>query len=146
MEVRAEQRLLAAKSVSFTGLNGVSDLLQHSKKGSTALKSHNYLPSARLTVTAARGKDKKQIIDISDVIGTNEDIERRIQEQLERPKAMFSEDGPVTQLLPVQFSEADETVAIDGTGGATECLHCSWLGDRRDVARGTVRTTSRDGP
>lgn len=52
-----------------------------------------------MTVTAAKGKGKKQIIDITDVIGTSTDIERRIQEQLERPKAMFHEDGPVSQFL-----------------------------------------------
>ena len=37
------------------------------------------------------------MINITDVIGTNADIERRIQDQLDRPKAMFSEDGPVCQ-------------------------------------------------
>lgn len=44
---------------------------------------------------ASKGRDKKQKIDITGMIGSAEDIERRLQEQLGRPKAMFSEDGPV---------------------------------------------------
>jgi antiviral helicase SLH1 len=58
-----------------------------------------YLPSSRISVTAAKGKEKKQMINITDVIGTNADIERRIQEQLERPKAMFSDDDRVGEIL-----------------------------------------------
>lgn len=48
-----------------------------------------------MTVNAAKGKEKKQMINLADAIGTNADIERRIQEQLERPKAMFSDDDRV---------------------------------------------------
>lgn len=36
------------------------------------------------------------MIDITDVIGTAEDIEQRIQEQLNRPKAMFVEESQVS--------------------------------------------------
>ena len=42
------------------------------------------------------------MIDITSMIGSNEDIERRIQEQLERPKAMFSDDGRVRLLTLAQ--------------------------------------------
>jgi len=84
-------------------LRSSNNELQRAKKGAITPKK-NYLPSARLTVTAAKGKDRKKIIDISDVIGSNEDIERRLQEQLERPKAFFSEDGPVreTSQFPIE--------------------------------------------
>lgn len=43
-------------------------------------------------------KRRPNKIDITDVIGTPEDIERRIQEQLNRPKAMFAEEGRVSYL------------------------------------------------
>lgn len=67
------------------------------QRGSSKQTNGNaYLPSSRLTFNAAKGREKKQKIDITDMIGSSEDIERRIQEQLERPKAMFSEDGPVS--------------------------------------------------
>ncbi|WWD19805.1 hypothetical protein CI109_104269 [Kwoniella shandongensis] len=62
--------------------------------GSHVIDKAGYLPTARMTVKSGKGKDRKQMINISDVIGSAEDIERRLQEQLERPKAMFSEGGP----------------------------------------------------
>lgn len=43
-----------------------------------------------------QNKRRPNKIDITDVIGTPEDIERRIQEQLNRPKAMFVEEGKVS--------------------------------------------------
>jgi antiviral helicase SLH1 len=76
--------------------SSVTETLQGSKKASgTSTPRGQYLPSARLTVNAAKGKEKKQKIDLADMIGSSDDIARRIQEQLERPKAMFSEGGPV---------------------------------------------------
>ncbi|KIR71630.1 RNA helicase [Cryptococcus deuterogattii CA1014] len=53
----------------------------------------SYLPNARMTVKK-KVKDWKKVIDISDIVGSAEDINRRLQEQIEGPKAMFSEDGP----------------------------------------------------
>lgn len=55
-----------------------------------------YLPSSRLNVNATKGKQKKQAIDLSEMIGSAEDIARRIHEQLDKPKALFHEDGPVS--------------------------------------------------
>ncbi|KIR59260.1 RNA helicase [Cryptococcus bacillisporus CA1873] len=52
-----------------------------------------YLPNARMAVKK-KVKDKKKVIDISDIVGSAEDIKRRLQEQIEGPNAMFSEDGP----------------------------------------------------
>lgn len=73
-----------------------TEIPQGSKKASgTSTPRGQYLPSARLTVNAAKGKEKKHKIDLADMIGSSDDIARRIQEQLERPKAMFSEGGPV---------------------------------------------------
>lgn len=63
------------------------------------VNGNGYLPSARLTLNAAKGRDKKQKIDITGMIGSSEDIERRIQEQLERPKAMFIEEGAVCRVI-----------------------------------------------
>jgi antiviral helicase SLH1 len=59
-------------------------------------------------VTTAKGKEKKQRIDLSEMIGSSDDIARRIQEQLERTKAMFSEDGPVRRSVRTKRSGADE--------------------------------------
>jgi antiviral helicase SLH1 len=55
-----------------------------------------YLPSARLNVNATKGKMKKQAIDLTEMIGSSEDIARRIHAQLDKPKALFHEDGPVS--------------------------------------------------
>lgn len=59
-----------------------------------------YLPSSRLMVNAHRGKQKKKAIDITEMIGSSEDIARRIEEQLERPKAMFADEGRVSPFSP----------------------------------------------
>ncbi|WVR09583.1 hypothetical protein IAU60_006653 [Kwoniella sp. DSM 27419] len=65
---------------------------QSSMAGAGNHTSSSYYGGDRTPARSHKGKDRK--INISDVIGSAEDIERRIQEQLERPKAMFSEDGP----------------------------------------------------
>ncbi|CAK9780073.1 Sec63-domain-containing protein [Cutaneotrichosporon oleaginosum] len=87
-------------------------------------------PGARRDILAAErgGKRKPQAlqnnkrrpnkIDITDVIGTPEDIERRIQEQLNRPKAMFAEEG--RQRVP-QSTEQLPNVFTSG-GAATQSL------------------------
>jgi antiviral helicase SLH1 len=49
---------------------------------------------ARAEPTQNKGKGKKGV-DLADVIGSMEDIERRMQEQLGREKAMFTEEGLV---------------------------------------------------
>ncbi|ORY31658.1 Sec63 Brl domain-domain-containing protein [Naematelia encephala] len=80
----------------------------------------NYLPSARITLTAAKGREKKQYLDIADIIGSTEDIERRLQEQLERPKAMFSEGGPrlvEQEALPNVFQSGSGQPAAMSQGG-----------------------------
>jgi hypothetical protein len=38
------------------------------------------------------------MINVTDMIGTDEDIERRLQEQLEGPKAMFAAEERVRSL------------------------------------------------
>lgn len=68
-----------------------------------------YLPNARMTVKK-KVKDKKKVIDISDIVGSAEDINRRLQEQIEGPKAMFSEDGPVG--LSLICCELADVIAI----------------------------------
>ncbi|WWC91889.1 uncharacterized protein L201_006838 [Kwoniella dendrophila CBS 6074] len=82
--------------------------------------SPTYLPSNRMSVKAGKGKERKQQINISDVIGSAEDIERRIQEQLERPKAMFSEDGPRVfeqELLPHVYNATGSKAVNTSYGG-----------------------------
>ncbi len=73
---------------------------QGSVTASTSRPPQTYLPSAQLTFTASKGRNTqrggKQVLDLAGAIGTNEDIERRIEEQLNRPKAMFAEDGIVS--------------------------------------------------
>ncbi|KAK8853378.1 hypothetical protein IAR55_004082 [Kwoniella newhampshirensis] len=71
-----------------------SSSLTHPHSASTVIDKTGYLPTARMTVKSGKGKERRQMVNISDVIGSAEDIERRLQEQLERPKAMFSEGGP----------------------------------------------------
>jgi len=39
------------------------------------------------------------MINVTDMIGTDEDIERRLQEQLEGPKAMFAAEERVGPLV-----------------------------------------------
>lgn len=64
------------------------------------------------------------------MIGSAEDIERRIQEQLERPKAMFSEDGPVSISLSLR---TPLTKAHNRTRGLTSRVHV-----RRERVEGLV--------
>ena len=55
-------------------------------------------PTPSHTVYARSGskpKRKEKRINVTDIIGTNEDIERRLQEQLEGPKAMFVDEERV---------------------------------------------------
>ncbi|ODN73401.1 hypothetical protein L202_07927 [Cryptococcus amylolentus CBS 6039] len=52
-----------------------------------------YVPNTRMVVKG-KFKDKKKVLDISDLVGSAEDISKRLQQQVEGPKAMFSEDGP----------------------------------------------------
>ncbi|WWC64778.1 uncharacterized protein I303_107390 [Kwoniella dejecticola CBS 10117] len=82
----------------------------------------NYLLNSRMSmsVRAGKGKDKKTHINISDVIGSAEDIERRIQEQLDRPKAMFSEDGPrmiEQEVLPHVYTATGSKAVNTSYGG-----------------------------
>ncbi|WWD03969.1 hypothetical protein V865_002029 [Kwoniella europaea PYCC6329] len=82
--------------------------------------SPTYLPTNRMSVRAGKGKERKHQIDISDVIGSAEDIERRIQEQLERPKAMFSEDGPrliEQEVLPHVYTATGSKAVNTSYGG-----------------------------
>jgi len=41
------------------------------------------------------------MINVTDMIGTDEDIERRLQEQLEGPKAMFAAEERVGTIFTV---------------------------------------------
>ena len=70
------------------------------------MKDRGFIQPGQMTVQMqGRGKrDKKRQVDISDIIGSAEDIERRLQDQLEQPRAMFSGDGPVSS-----FSTAEST-------------------------------------
>jgi hypothetical protein len=110
---------------------------QGSKKASgTSTPRGQYLPSARLTVNAAKGKEKKHKIDLADMIGSSDDIARRIQEQLERPKAMFSEGGPVRRQqrrFPglLLFFLVLSRAAYRGARGVAACVHlrCEYLGE-----------------
>lgn len=86
-----------------------------------------YLPNARMTVKG-KVKDRKKIIDISDIVGSAEDINKRLQEQIEGPKAMFSEDGPVGFSLICCDSCSDSADVNENTenGRARDfasCLH-----------------------
>ncbi|WRT70052.1 uncharacterized protein IL334_007046 [Kwoniella shivajii] len=83
-------------------------------------ESNNNSYHSRTTIRAGKGKDRKTHINISDVIGSAEDIERRIQEQLERPKAMFSEDGPrivEQELLPHVYTASGSKAVSSSYGG-----------------------------
>lgn len=94
------------------------------QNGHTNKNGHSsYLPSARLTLTASKGKDKKQKMNITDLLGTTEDIDRRIQDQLDRPKAMFHEDGPVRRHIHV--SGPDAHVRCSGLWKKKSCLMCT---------------------
>lgn len=88
--------------MSFVLLNNpliVPQSAQDKKEAKPALMDKpTYLPNARMTVKG-KVKDRKKIIDISDIVGSAEDINKRLQEQIEGPKAMFSEDGPVSRSL-----------------------------------------------
>ncbi|WWC72186.1 uncharacterized protein I206_106146 [Kwoniella pini CBS 10737] len=101
--------------VDQIGNNGES-----SGSRSRGTSTPNYLPNNRMTVKAGKGKEKKTQINISDVIGSAEDIERRIQEQLERPKAMFSEDGPrifEQEILPHVYTASGSKAVNTSYGG-----------------------------
>lgn len=60
------------------------------------------------------------------MIGTDEDIERRLQEQLEGPKAMFTDEERVCDF----FGETTKRVLmglVDSRAGATSaCLYCNF--------------------
>jgi len=59
------------------------------------------------------------------MIGTDEDIERRLQEQLEGPKEMFSSEERVRQYFFASVSRAASDMAVDPRAGTiTACLHC----------------------
>lgn len=64
---------------------------------------------------------KNRKIDITDVLGTPEDIERRIQEQLSRPKAMFVDESQQriskTEQLPNVFTGTASASAAMSYGG-----------------------------
>ena len=90
------------------GLSLVEELLQLGARDRVVAESgliagsngNKYLPSSRLMVNAHKGKQKKKAIDITEMIGSSEDIARRIEEQLERPKAMFADEGRVSPFSP----------------------------------------------
>ncbi|EIW72173.1 hypothetical protein TREMEDRAFT_70643 [Tremella mesenterica DSM 1558] len=82
------------------GLSLVEEILKPGVRESLKDKTNGrsgptYNPTTRMTLSAQpRGKkEKKKHVDISDIVGSAADIERRLQEQLEKPKPMFS-DGP----------------------------------------------------
>lgn len=68
-----------------------------------------------------KSKPRKGKIDITDVVGTPEEIERRIQEQLHGPKAMFAEEGKQrgiqkVEQLPYVFTSSSTTPAMSYGG------------------------------
>ncbi|BEI88967.1 uncharacterized protein CcaverHIS019_0203290 [Cutaneotrichosporon cavernicola] len=76
----------------------------------------------RKPAKVVQNKRRPNKIDITDVIGTPEDIERRIQEQLNRPKAMFAEEGrqrvpQATEQLPNVFTSGGTVSANMSYGG-----------------------------
>lgn len=91
----AESGLVSNKNGygSGSGANTPPDLQGQGANG------NKYLPSSRLVVNAHKGKQKKKAIDITEMIGSSEDIARRIEEQLDRPKAMFADEGRVSTSL-----------------------------------------------
>lgn len=85
-----------------------------------------YLPNARMTVKK-KVKDKKKVIDISDMVGSAEDINRRLHEQIEGPKAMFSEDGPVSlPLICCELADVIENTENDRARDFATRLHSDW--------------------
>lgn len=76
--------------------------------GHSQSNGSRYLPSARLNVNATKGKAKKQPINVLEMIGSSEDITRRLHEQLDGPKTLFSEDGPVCLQLLRRLSLAPD--------------------------------------
>lgn len=75
------------------------------------------------------------MVNITDMIGTNADIERRIQEQLERPKAMFSDDDRVGRVLD------DANVAHRRARNSSPRLY---LLRQCHIVRGKVCSANRD--
>jgi hypothetical protein len=61
-------------------------------------------------------------MNMTDLLGTTEDIDRRIQDQLDRPKALFHEDGPVRQ--PISVSGPDAHILCSGSWKKRSCLMC----------------------
>jgi hypothetical protein len=57
------------------------------------------------------------------MIGTDGDIERRLQEQLEGPKALFVDEERVCLPLPASMTATDQVVD-PRTGTAASCLYC----------------------
>ncbi|KAL1410863.1 putative steryl acetyl hydrolase mug81 [Vanrija albida] len=70
---------------------------------------------------AQPSKTGRKKIDITDIIGTNEDIERRIQEQLHRPKAMFVDESQQRvvkqEVLPNVFTSGSTVTQSMSYGG-----------------------------
>lgn len=71
------------------------------------------------------------------MIGSAEDIERRIQEQLERPKAMFSEDGPVRRCLEGGTADNDGVEDIR-RGSLAQCVYFRRKSVESSLAWGSI--------
>jgi len=77
------------------GLSLVEDVLRPGNRAAlVAAERRGPAPAGKKKQHKPQHKGRK-MIDITDVIGTPEDIERRIQEQLNRPKAMFVDESQV---------------------------------------------------
>lgn len=119
MDIQSE--LVETLGFEGEGLSLVEELLRpgvrHALISSSKGKKKG-TPSASGHATPRKRKGK---IDITDVIGTAEDIERRIQEQLSRPKAMFVEESQQRSLqqaekLPHVYTSTSTTPALSYGG------------------------------
>lgn len=121
MDIQSE--LVETLGFEGEGLSLVEELLRPGVRqalvaGSKGGKKKGATPSASGHATPRKRKGK---IDITDVIGTAEDIERRIQEQLNRPKAMFVEESQQRSLqqaekLPNVFTSSSTMPALSYGG------------------------------
>ncbi|OCF34223.1 RNA helicase [Kwoniella heveanensis BCC8398] len=112
--------LTLVEEILKPGIRGwIVDECGHGSHPPQTQSSSGYVPSGSRVTVKGKGKDKKTI-NISDVIGSAEDIERRIQEQLERPKAMFSEGGPrivEQEVLPNVYTSSGSKAVNTSYGG-----------------------------
>lgn len=71
-----------------------ADAAQKAKK-TGAIPAYLHSSKIQVTTTQRKGRGKKEVFDLR-AIGSAEDVEQRLQAQLNGPRAMFSSEGAVS--------------------------------------------------